>query len=252
MLGRLARWLRVLGFDAAYRCGAAGRPAADARRARGPHRADARRSGCAARAIARASSGSTATASATSCASSIACCRSAVSRERAARCVACNVAARAARRRSACPAAVPEYVRATQHDFKRCSRCRRIYWPATHRDAHGRRDRGARADAACAAAARRRWCLTRRARRWLSDAASLPAGPCARCEREVLAYRVRGEDGRCRAPTPACTATGRCGGSTWSPRVELASLGYGVEDPLRQGCGNGLRRRRLRRQAPGE
>jgi len=31
------------------------------------------------------------------------------------------------------PVQVPEYVRATQHDFRRCPRCRKIYWPATHR-----------------------------------------------------------------------------------------------------------------------
>ena len=31
------------------------------------------------------------------------------------------------------PASVPLHVRATQHDFKRCARCRRVYWPATHR-----------------------------------------------------------------------------------------------------------------------
>jgi uncharacterized protein with PIN domain len=30
------------------------------------------------------------------------------------------------------PHSVPEYVRATQTDFRRCPRCRRIFWPATH------------------------------------------------------------------------------------------------------------------------
>jgi len=34
---------------------------------------------------------------------------------------------------TAVPASVPEYVRATQREFMRCPRCRRIYWPATHR-----------------------------------------------------------------------------------------------------------------------
>jgi hypothetical protein len=32
------------------------------------------------------------------------------------------------------PETVPPYVRATQTDFRRCPRCRRIYWPATHRE----------------------------------------------------------------------------------------------------------------------
>lgn len=51
---------------------------------------------------------------------------------RPARCVECNVELEevAADR---LPASVPAYVRATQHDFKRCARCRRVYWPATHR-----------------------------------------------------------------------------------------------------------------------
>ena len=51
---------------------------------------------------------------------------------RPARCVECNLELEplAADR---VPATVPEYVRATQQDFKRCARCRRVYWPATHR-----------------------------------------------------------------------------------------------------------------------
>jgi hypothetical protein len=51
---------------------------------------------------------------------------------RPARCVECNLELEtlAADR---VPASVPAYVRATQHDFRRCVRCRRVYWPATHR-----------------------------------------------------------------------------------------------------------------------
>ena len=30
------------------------------------------------------------------------------------------------------PDSGPEYVRTTQTDFRRCPRCRRIFWPATH------------------------------------------------------------------------------------------------------------------------
>ncbi|HYC24207.1 MAG TPA: Mut7-C RNAse domain-containing protein [Candidatus Bathyarchaeia archaeon] len=48
------------------------------------------------------------------------------------RCAACNVLLEPVAG-SALPASVPEYVRRTQSDFRRCPRCRRIYWPATHR-----------------------------------------------------------------------------------------------------------------------
>jgi uncharacterized protein with PIN domain len=48
------------------------------------------------------------------------------------RCAACNRALETVAV-DALPASVPEYVRQTQTDFRRCPRCRRIYWPATHR-----------------------------------------------------------------------------------------------------------------------
>lgn len=51
---------------------------------------------------------------------------------RAARCVECNVELESLSE-GRLPASVPLHVRATQHDFKRCVRCRRVYWPATHR-----------------------------------------------------------------------------------------------------------------------
>jgi len=51
---------------------------------------------------------------------------------RPARCVECNVELETLAP-DRVPPSVPTYVRATQHDFKRCARCRRVYWPATHR-----------------------------------------------------------------------------------------------------------------------
>lgn len=71
----------------------------------------------------------------------------------------------------------------------------------------------------------------------LSDAASLPAGPCKGCEREVLAYRLPDEGDAERWACVHCDQPVR--------RVylvsesELETLGYGVADPLRQGCGTG-------------
>lgn len=48
------------------------------------------------------------------------------------RCVECNEAVLPVALADV-PESVPEYVRATQTDFRRCPRCRRIFWPATHR-----------------------------------------------------------------------------------------------------------------------
>jgi len=72
----------------------------------------------------------------------------------------------------------------------------------------------------------------------LSDAASLPAGPCKACEREVLAYHLPGEGD---AERWACV---HCDGPVRRVYLvsegELDALGYGVEDPLRQGgCATG-------------
>jgi hypothetical protein len=76
----------------------------------------------------------------------------------------------------------------------------------------------------------------------LSDAASVPAGPCTRCAREVIAYPLPADgepDGEsaeryacvhCDAPLRAVYLVGE---------AELEALGYGVDDPLRQGCGTG-------------
>lgn len=72
----------------------------------------------------------------------------------------------------------------------------------------------------------------------LSDAASLPAGPCKLCEREVLVYRCPDED---EAERWACV---HCDGPVRRVYLvsegELDALGYGVEDPLGQrGCATG-------------
>jgi hypothetical protein len=48
------------------------------------------------------------------------------------RCLDCNRALEPATREVAAPC-VPPYVLATQEHFQRCPRCERIYWPATHR-----------------------------------------------------------------------------------------------------------------------
>lgn len=71
----------------------------------------------------------------------------------------------------------------------------------------------------------------------LSDAASLPAGPCKRCEREVLAYRIASDDGAERFACVHCDEPVRR--VYLVSEAELEELGYGVEDPLRQGCGTG-------------
>lgn len=131
MLGRLARWLRVLGFDAAYRADLPGQRLLTL--AAREDRIVLTRDGRLACPRGRAR---------------VIQIRSDRFRDqlreldglfplggigvRPARCVACNVVldALAVER---VPARVPEFVRATQHEFQRCARCRRVYWPATHR-----------------------------------------------------------------------------------------------------------------------
>lgn len=79
--------------------------------------------------------------------------------------------------------------------------------------------------------------LDARREQLLSDAAGLPAGPCPRCEREVLAYRVAGDGDTERFACVHCDQPVR--------RVyliqesELDDLGYAVSDPLQKGCGTG-------------
>jgi uncharacterized protein with PIN domain len=131
MLGRLARWLRVLGFDAAYRKELPGDRLLTlaAREERIVVTRDARLRDPRGRArVIRISSdgfrdqlreldrvlplGGVET--------------------RPQRCVECNEAVVPVARGDV-PSSVPEYVRATQTDFRRCPRCRRVFWPATHR-----------------------------------------------------------------------------------------------------------------------
>jgi uncharacterized protein with PIN domain len=131
MLGRLARWLRVLGFDTAYRADLPGSRLLTlaAREGRIVLTRDARL---------RCPRGRT----------RVLRIRSDRFRdqlreldrevplggvgERPSRCVECNVEVQLLAPGDV-PPSVPEYVRATQHEFQRCPRCRRVYWPATHR-----------------------------------------------------------------------------------------------------------------------
>jgi uncharacterized protein len=130
MLGRLARWLRLLGFDAVYRPELSGRALLTlaAREGRVLLTRDRR--------VARARS-----------AAEIVCLAAdgfreqlreldrvfplAPSSARRGRCSECNTAVEPTAAEQV-PATVPAYVRATQTEFHRCPRCRRIYWPATH------------------------------------------------------------------------------------------------------------------------
>lgn len=131
MLGRLARWLRVLGFDASYRKELPGEHLLTlaAREERIVVTRDARLRDPRGRArVIRVTSadfrdqlreldrvlplGGVDT--------------------RPQRCVECNEAVLPLAPGEV-PESVPEYVRTTQTDFRRCPRCRRVFWPATHR-----------------------------------------------------------------------------------------------------------------------
>ncbi|MBY0276037.1 Mut7-C RNAse domain-containing protein [Candidatus Binatia bacterium] len=131
MLGRLARWLRVLGFDAAYRNELPGDRLLTlaAREDRIVVTRDGRLRDPRGRArVIRITSAGF---------------RDQL-REldrvlplggmdaRPQRCVECNEAVLPVALADV-PESVPAYVRATQTDFRRCPRCRRIFWPATHR-----------------------------------------------------------------------------------------------------------------------
>jgi uncharacterized protein with PIN domain len=131
MLGRLARWLRVLGFDAAYRKELPGdRLLTLAAR---EDRIVLTRDGSLRDLRGRAR---------------VIRIHSAQFREqlreldrvlplggvdtRPQRCVECNEVVQPMALADV-PVRVPEHVRATQTDFRRCPRCNRIFWPATHR-----------------------------------------------------------------------------------------------------------------------
>ncbi len=76
---------------------------------------------------------------------------------------------------------------------------------------------------------------SRRAKSRLSDAASLPVGPCTACEREVLGY-LSGRD----SERFACV---HCDGPLqhvdWLEEADLEDFGYDSWDPLAGGCGTG-------------
>jgi uncharacterized protein with PIN domain len=50
------------------------------------------------------------------------------------RCAECNRVLEGVAKDEAVQARVPEYVRQTQNEFRRCPECQRIYWGATHKD----------------------------------------------------------------------------------------------------------------------
>jgi uncharacterized protein len=132
MLGRLARWLRLLGFDAVYRPELPGRRLLTlaAREGRIVLTRDRRlpRVGARVPIVLLASDRF----------------RDQL-REvdrmhplggvegRTPRCGDCNVVIESIAP-AALPAGVPPYVRETQTAFYRCRRCRRVFWPATHRE----------------------------------------------------------------------------------------------------------------------
>jgi hypothetical protein len=71
----------------------------------------------------------------------------------------------------------------------------------------------------------------------LSAGEGLPVGPCARCEREVVAYLldVAGD-----AEAYACVhCDGPVRGVELRGEAAVGELGYSIEDPLAAGCGTG-------------
>jgi hypothetical protein len=68
-------------------------------------------------------------------------------------------------------------------------------------------------------------------------AAALPAGPCPRCEREVLAYAIPGENDE---ETWLCVhCDGPLSGIDFFSEGDLERLGYDLRDPLAAGCATG-------------
>lgn len=131
-LGRLARWLRVLGWDATCRPDLDGHgllvlAAREGRIVLTRERPLARRAGRARVVViavdrfrdqlAELRSGGLLP--------------EAVGDPRPPRCGDCNVAVERVDR-AALPASVPARVRETQSDFRRCPRCRRVFWPGGH------------------------------------------------------------------------------------------------------------------------
>lgn len=69
----------------------------------------------------------------------------------------------------------------------------------------------------------------------LSDAASVPVGPCSHCEHEVLAYVL--PDVRERFGCVHCDRPLRH--VDWVDEQALAEMGYDAWDPLAGGCATG-------------
>lgn len=128
MLGRLARWLRVLGYDTAY---ASDTDDAELlRRAR----AEGRVLLTADRALARRRGARTLLIEAQTLADQLRQVRDALGPPPGgefSRCVACNGELSPVDK-FALTDQVPPYVLATQKEFRRCRDCGRIYWPGTH------------------------------------------------------------------------------------------------------------------------
>lgn len=128
MLGRLTRWLRVLGYDTVYA------PDADDTELLRRARAEGRVLLTADRALAARRGARTLLIQAQDLAGQLRQARTALGPppgKEFSRCVACNGELVEADR-SALTDRVPPFVFATQREFYRCPDCGRIYWPGTH------------------------------------------------------------------------------------------------------------------------
>jgi uncharacterized protein with PIN domain len=128
MLGRLARWLRVLGYDTVYA------PDTDDTELMRRARAEGRVLLTADRALAKRRSARTLLIEAQELADQLRQVQAALGPSPNGvftRCVACN-GALVPVEKSALSDRVPPYVLATHNEFRRCVDCDRIYWPGTH------------------------------------------------------------------------------------------------------------------------
>ena len=133
MVGRLARWLRILGYDATYARGAGDARLVARARAEGRvlltrDRGLAERRGIGRFLLVQSNDPPT------QLREVVAALGLSVDPARLfRRCPACNGAVEAVQRESV-RGLVPPYVYGTQRSFSRCAGCRRVYWPATHHD----------------------------------------------------------------------------------------------------------------------
>jgi uncharacterized protein with PIN domain len=128
MLGRLTRWLRVLGYDTAYA------PDTDDRELLRRARAEDRVLLTADHALAAQRGARTLLIEAQSLADQLRQVHAELGPPPGtefSRCVACN-GELVPVDKSTLADRVPPYVRATQQEFRRCPDCGRIYWPGTH------------------------------------------------------------------------------------------------------------------------